>query len=327
VKGKVLSHKLFLPFCVFLFFAWLVYSELHPPLPTEKKPLIFYSNQTRHNLKRVFARSIKNAKHRLFVKVYGVTDSDIIDLLSKKAEMGIETKLIYDPSASPNIQSSHIDITPLKVKGLMHKKIFIVDDALVLLGSANLTPHSLKMHDNLLIGFYHRDLANFLQQPDSFHLKLSLDDQTLDLFQLPDRTNQAIGTLISLIDSAQESIRVAMFTFTHPKLEDALIRARQRDLTVEVAIDHYAGQGSSKNTMKHLDQAGVSVYFSQGKQLLHHKWVLIDGKTLAAGSANWTKSAFAKNEDCLLILDNLKKDQQKFLFQLWKVIKCGSKHL
>ena len=157
-------------------------AELYPKIPTEKTPLLFYSNQTRQDLKRVFSRSINTAGSSLFLKIYGLTDRTIIDLLSKKAKEGVQTTIFYDPTASPNLSelsSPSLQAAPLKTKGLMHKKILVIDNRLVFLGSANLTSHSLKMHDNLLLGFYSKELAEFLQDPSTFYLNLSFDKQMI----------------------------------------------------------------------------------------------------------------------------------------------------
>jgi phosphatidylserine/phosphatidylglycerophosphate/cardiolipin synthase-like enzyme len=59
---------------------------------------------------------------------------------------------------------------------------------------------------------------------------------------------------------------------------------------------------------------------SQGQQLLHHKWAIVDEEQWIMGSANWTKAAFAKNEDFLLILSTLTKEQIQFLNRLWSTL-------
>ncbi len=54
---------------------------------------------------------------------------------------------------------------------------------------------------------------------------------------------------------------------------------------------------------------------------MHHKMALFDHQILAMGSTNWTKSAFTRNQDDLLILTSLKKREiqkiQKMLKHLF----------
>lgn len=40
-------------------------------------------------------------------------------------------------------------------------------------------------------------------------------------------------------------------------------------------------------------------------ELMHHKFVIIDGKILITGSTNWTMSAFFGNYDNILVTDQL----------------------
>ena len=46
----------------------------------------------------------------------------------------------------------------------MHQKVLLIDDSLTFLGTANMTYESMKMHDNFLMGFYHRDLNTFFKE-------------------------------------------------------------------------------------------------------------------------------------------------------------------
>ena len=64
----------------------------------------------------------------------------------------------------------------------------------------------------------------------------------------------------------------------------------------------------------------MNFLLSQGRELLHHKWAVIDDRVLAMGSANWTKAAFNKNSDFLFFLSPLDKRQRRFLGNLWEII-------
>ena len=79
-----------------------------------------------------------------------------------------------------------------------------------------------------------------------------------------------------------------------------------------------------KGRIEELCKNGISPLKSEGGKLLHHKWALIDQKTLFLGSANWTRLAFQKNEDCLFILHNLTEKQTNYFLKLWAEIKRNS---
>ena len=207
----------------------------------------------------------------------------------------------------------------------MHRKLLIIDEQLTFLGSANLTPTSLKMHDNLVIGILNHPFASqVLKSPQT---DLSLKAQSGRLWLLPEANPYALQTLINHIDQAKKKIHVALFTLTHPQLVQALITAHKRGVKVTCVLDHYTAEGASRQAQEMLTQNGATITFSHGQQLFHHKWVCIDDHTLFFGSANWTRAAFSTNSDCLMKLAPLTKKQRKFMRKMWKIIQYDSKLL
>ncbi|MBN2479797.1 MAG: phosphatidylserine/phosphatidylglycerophosphate/cardiolipin synthase family protein [Parachlamydiales bacterium] len=272
-------------------------------------------------------KAIKNAKNSIYLVMFGLSDPNVLDLIKKKANEGIEVKIFYDKRSSLNIDLPSSQITAISSKGLMHQKILVIDKKLVFLGSANMTTTSLLMHDNMMIGFFSPDIADFLIKKAPFYLgskSSSVNGQQLDLYLLPDIQNKAFLKIKNLIKDAKKSIKITMFTLTHPKLVEELILAKQNGVDVEVAIDFSSSRGASKKAIDQLKKNFIPIYYNKGQQLRHHKYILIDDRILITGSANWTKSAFSKNFDCFVVLYNLDNAQKNFMTKLWKVIKLES---
>jgi phosphatidylserine/phosphatidylglycerophosphate/cardiolipin synthase-like enzyme len=101
-------------------------------------------------------------------------------------------------------------------------------------------------------------------------------------------------------------------------------KAHKRGVRVSVSLDRYAGKGAGAKVADYLKKNGVPVFFYQGPGLLHHKFMEIDDELLVNGSANWTKAAFDKNDDCFAILHNLTTKQQNQLNKLWDMIMADS---
>ncbi len=268
-------------------------------------------------------RAIKSAKQSISMQIYGLTDPDLIALLEKKQSQGIDVQIFYDKKASRSLPP-HLAAYPIKSSGLMHRKILIIDDTTIFLGTANYTPQSLKMHDNLIVGIWNHDLAMFFKHSSEQQKEFVVDGLFLSAFLLPDFEKKAIEALTQRIDAAKESIQIAMFTLTHPTIREKLMEAKKRGVSVSVAIDRYTALGASKKHVEALKDVGVEIRKSGGSQLLHHKWALIDNKTFIIGSANWTGAAFEKNQDCLLIFDELKPSHQKILLRIWKAVAIAS---
>lgn len=315
--------KVGLFFLPFAFFSWLIFHTSSVELPSQTSPLIFYSNQQRQDLKMVFCEALQNAKTSILVHMYGLSDREILSLLKQKAHNGVATRIFYDPSGSPDLQELNGIAFPIHQSGLMHRKILVIDGSQVFLGTANMTPSSLKMHDNLTLGFYAPELARFLTSCPSGYLSFNSGE----LWLLPEAGKEALTQLLSLLNRAEKSIYVAMFTLTHPELTQALIAAKKRGVDVRVSIDYYTQQGASAEQIDLISKQGILLFVSQGQQLLHHKWAYIDQKSLVIGSANWTEAAFKNNLDCMVHIPALSKDHQKYMNTLWQTLEQEAKKL
>jgi phosphatidylserine/phosphatidylglycerophosphate/cardiolipin synthase-like enzyme len=248
--------------------------------------------------------------------MYGLTDPDILQLLHYKRAQGKQITIRSDRRGSPKLKKNvHVEL--YRGPGLMHRKLLIIDEKMVFIGSANCTTTSLKSHDNLVLGIEDRALASFCQR-NSPPWVYSVP--SLRVWKLPEGGKEALQSSYALIHSAQNTIRVAMFTFTHMGLANALVAAKQRGVKVEVALDHYTKNGSSKKVAAFLAGHGIPIYESRGWQLLHHKWAVIDEKVLIGGSANWTESAFKKNKELLFILP-LSKELRYEMRNVWQEIR------
>jgi len=113
----------------------------------------------------------------------------------------------------------------------------------------------------------------------------------------------AQDALVARIDQARESIFVLAYSFTSAPIADALARAAHRGVHVEAVLDRsqrtaHGSQGQA------LADAGATVYVDSRHAIAHNKVMVLDGKTLATGSFNFTKGAEEKNAENLLILDS-----------------------
>ena len=115
------------------------------------------------------------------------------------------------------------------------------------------------------------------------------------------RQNPCVPFVESLINHAQTSIDVAMFSFTSRPLAWALVRAAQRGVRVRVVLDD--GQARSRwSKYRFLKKKGIPVKLDNRSAYMHHKFAVIDGKLVITGSYNWTASAEKRNDENLVVL-------------------------
>lgn len=294
---------------------------------------VLYANQTNHDLTNSYASAIAGAQKSVFLNVYTLTDPTIIKALRKKSEEGVDVRVITDAKESSYVTSklgSSVSMIRRFSEGRMHQKILVIDGQESWIGSANMTSESLRMHGNLVSVINSAPMSELLQTKalamaekgnrSSFpHEEFTIAGQLIELWFLPD-DQQAVRRIKEIIRSAQKSIRIAMFTWTRMDFAHAAIDAANRGIDVEVVIDSNQGKGASARIVDLLKNSKVRVALSRGGPLLHHKFLFIDNTMLVNGSANWTRDAFYKNDECFLVIHNLTLTQQKQMDSLWNVI-------
>ncbi len=314
-------------FAIIVFFLLLfIKNEIKVELPCPKNPIRFYSNQCRKDLKDTFISGIQKAKQSIFLVIYTLTDKKILEILNKKSYENIKISIIIDHrcySLVRSVLNDNIEVITKKESGLMHQKILIIDQSLIFIGSSNLTSESLRMHDNLVVSLISIKLAEkilntTLNPVTDKNDILNIGTQEVEWWSLPNQ-KEALARIIELIKEAKNSLKIALFTWTHPLITQAVIDAKNRGVKVEVILDYQSGIGSSAQTLKKLKDNNVCIYTNKGAQLLHHKFAYIDQGILINGSTNWTISAFKKNRDCFLVIHNLNNKHKQFLDKLWYI--------
>lgn len=301
---------------------WLVISTVYPKLPNREEPIIIYSNQCRSDLRRVVINALKGAEQSIHLVMFGLSDSSVISELQKKSKI-VEMQIFYDKRSSQKLQIPNVAHS-MKISGLMHQKVLVIDDTLSFIGSTNFTRSSLSMHDNMLIGILSKEVARFLKEKTP--LKAGhFTNNDLEIWLLPDKEREAKRAILKILSSAKYKITISMFTLTHPAFLEELIKAKRRGVEVNVFLDYKSFLGSCNKAAERLKEGGIRVNLNGGLQLFHHKYAYIDDSILITGSANWTRAAFKKNRDLFLILYNLTSSQKKLLAKLERICAIESR--
>jgi len=125
--------------------------------------------------------------------------------------------------------------------------------------------------------------------------------------------------LISHIDSAQEEIVIAIYSFTLDGVVDALANARERGVSVRVIFDYQQASGQYSEDETLIDR-GVAVKIKKGSGLMHNKFTVIDGKKVLTGSFNYSNNGDTKNDEnlVLIISEEIAKQYLAEFEELWE---------
>lgn len=305
----------------------LIYAFLQRPLiwidlPDPGEPVAFYSNQKGDDLDRVLRSAIEKAKSHIYLEIFNLSEPSVIKLLNQKAQEGLSVKVIVEPKTYESLRrvfQKNIILEKGHSRGLMHRKILVIDQHQCWMGSANFTWESLKSDANLLAGVSNRELAKLLIDPNyPSHGSVRNLGQLIELWNIPEARASA-QTLVEAIQSARKSVQVAMFTWTRMDLAQAVAGAHKRGVKVQVILDRKTVDGASEKVFRYLKENKVPVKVHTGPQRLHHKFMVIDESRLFFGSINWTEQGFTKNRDVLVYIPSLTSQQELFISQLWNL--------
>lgn len=110
--------------------------------------------------------------------------------------------------------------------------------------------------------------------------------------------------LARLIKAAKKEIVVAAYAFSSKYLGQALSAALKRGVKIRVLLD-----GDNARKSYSIDEwlvgEGIDVRFIEIKRgSLHHKFMLIDGKILMAGSYNFTNESEFRNHEAAIFTNH-----------------------
>jgi phosphatidylserine/phosphatidylglycerophosphate/cardiolipin synthase-like enzyme len=137
-------------------------------------------------------------------------------------------------------------------------------------------------------------------------------DSNVEVFLSPQPKEVShLARAVELIDGAERSLDVAMYSFRDGDIEDALERAVDRGIRVRLILekaneDRRDPEGSLSAG---LEDAGMDVRYVN--KIMHHKFLLVDGpqesadqaaeSILMTGSANWSYSAATRYDENTLV--------------------------
>jgi len=152
-------------------------------------------------------------------------------------------------------------------------------------------------------------------------------DSTVTVLFAPHRRSDPDNGLLWLeqqLAGAQRRLNLALFVFSAQNLADALVALQQRGVAIRVLADPgFASRpfsevldllGTSRPDRQCRLEAnnrpwqqpleGVGTPRLAGGDKLHHKYAVIDGRTVLTGSFNWSPSAAFQNDETLIRIDS-----------------------
>lgn len=125
--------------------------------------------------------------------------------------------------------------------------------------------------------------------------------------------------IINQINSALTRIKICVFTISDDRISNAILTSYKRGLDIRVISDNDKSLDVGSDISR-LAQAGIAVKMDSTPNHMHHKFMVVDDRSLITGSYNWTQSAARFNHENILLTSEggVVKSFLKEFEQLWK---------
>lgn len=125
--------------------------------------------------------------------------------------------------------------------------------------------------------------------------------------------------ICDLFSQTKKTAKVAIYSLTDLNIVNAMIAAKERGVRVTVIVDKIQSKSQAMNyAVSKLTNAGITVYTASKQNFcMHNKVAIFDNYTVITGSYNWSKSASARNDENLIVLQgrNIAKLYEKYCFE------------
>ena len=107
--------------------------------------------------------------------------------------------------------------------------------------------------------------------------------------------------IVADIDSATQSVHIAIYEITNDHIRDALMAAHDRHIDVRIMTDNTK---ANSDDMVVLRNAGIEIHYDDDNGLMHDKFLIIDHRIVWTGSSNYTYYGFYRNNENDLRIDD-----------------------
>jgi cardiolipin synthase len=255
--------------------------------------------------------AIHNAKSSVDLVMYGLTDLQFVDALTRANAKNKNVKVLlqhYPYKADDENKAAIADLqaanTPLhwpdeKFK-LTHQKTLLIDDNYAIIMTFNLTHGSFTKERNFALVVTDPAIVSEIKHvfdADWQHTDVTVHDA--NLIWSPDNSREK---LIALIQTAKTEIKIYAEGLNDYEIVGALAKAARNGVKITVLTSSFGDKPVSKQ-FKYLAKNGVNILYSKD-YVIHAKIMVIDQTRAVLGSINMTRQSINNNRELAMITDD-----------------------
>jgi phosphatidylserine/phosphatidylglycerophosphate/cardiolipin synthase-like enzyme len=275
-------------------------------------------------LDETIAADLNNAQRQIDLATFDYDLPVITQALIAAHGRGVQVRVIVDGEnledpevarLTGDLQNAGIAVFFDQRSAFMHNKFIVIDGQTVWSGSMNFTINDVFRNNNNMLRIVDPSLAaNYRAKADDLfsgnggpgpsvlvNPMVTIGGAPVATWFAPD--DPVTQAVIDRINGAQQRIEVLAFAYTSDPIAEAMIAARGRGLAVRGVMESRNVRGSGSEFEK-LRTAGIDMHSDGNCYIMHHKAIVIDGRTVITGSFNWTAAAQDQNDENVLIIDD-----------------------
>lgn len=240
------------------------------------------------------------ARHRAGVRVAVVSDTDYADEAGARACIAAGIPVVFDERGA-----------------FMHHKFCVADGRYVWTGSTNITENGFFRNNNNALLIASSEIArNFAHEFDEMFAERRFGGASRSGVPYPEITvgGTRIATIFTpddgarsaierTIRAARTSVDFAAFAFTSAEIAEAMADRARSAVPVRGVFEARNAE-SSHSKDEFLLRNGVAVYNDTNPGAMHHKFIVVDRRTVVTGSYNFSNAAEDKNDENVLIIED-----------------------
>lgn len=120
--------------------------------------------------------------------------------------------------------------------------------------------------------------------------------------------------VLKIINSSTHSLRLAAYSFTSPKIVQALVQAKRRGVDVRVVADDSNPKSKSGSAaLNLLAGADIRARLNAEYAIHHDKYIIADDRHVQTGSFNYSQAAAKSNSENVIVIWNNPELAQSYL--------------
>ena len=270
---------------------------------------------------------INTATSSVDMAIYQFDLPDATQALLNAAQRGVKVRVITDqdetledPKENPalvQLQQAGIPVIGGNTDAIMHNKYAVVDRQRVWTGTWNFTDNDTYRYNNTGLWIESPELAAnytaafetlFTDKQFGNKKKTRPTTASLTVAGIPVENyftpkDNATTAIVNQLKQAQKSIHFMAFSFTDDTMGQAMLDRAAAGVEVR-GIFETTGSKTQFSEYGRMKDAGLDVLQDGNPYLMHHKVIVIDGRTVVVGSFNFSKGAQNNNDENLLIIDD-----------------------